>query len=100
MLTIQVVLSSVLSDHTLCIVLRQAGVFHEVEIIPEHFPAKALKVYLGAVFMSGTLSFEDIFRWLSHIFHPIFRWLKLYGLGDYHANRAALAAAGIKVGNK
>ncbi|KAJ7657451.1 hypothetical protein DFH06DRAFT_1328255 [Mycena polygramma] len=96
-LTCELVLAALLSDHTLRTVLMQAGVFHEPETVPAHFPARAFKIYLGAVLVTETLPFSGIDSWLGHIFQPIARWLKLYGLGDYHANRAALAAAGIKV---
>ncbi|KAJ7657421.1 hypothetical protein DFH06DRAFT_1409689 [Mycena polygramma] len=96
-LTCELVLAALLSDHTLRTVLMQAGVFHEPETVPAHFPTRAFKIYLGAVLVTETLPFSGIDSWLGHIFQPIARWLKLYGLGDYHANRAALAAAGIKV---
>jgi hypothetical protein len=95
---LQIVLKCLTSDHTLQSILIHAGVFHEPDIVPVHFPAKAFKVYIGALFLAETMPFENIDLWLDRIFMPIALYLKHRrgGVGDYWENRAELVAAGIK----
>ncbi|KAJ7183552.1 hypothetical protein C8R46DRAFT_516597 [Mycena filopes] len=99
-LTQELVLSALLSDRALASILVYAGVFHEAKTVPAHFPAKAFQVYLGAVLMSGTMSLEAMIAWIYPIFAPISVWFRGYGIGDYHENRAALAAVGVLFAKK
>ncbi|KAJ7077222.1 hypothetical protein C8R44DRAFT_755239 [Mycena epipterygia] len=98
-LTDEMVIKFLTSDHTLQAVLMKSGVFHQPRTVPVHFPAKAFKVYLGAVFLTETLPFARIQLWLNKIFRPIALSLrdKRAGVGDYQKNRAALVAAGIRI---
>ncbi|KAF7335522.1 hypothetical protein MVEN_02206000 [Mycena venus] len=100
-LTDELVLNSLTSNRTLQSVLMRTGVFSEPNIVPVHFPAKAFKVYLGALFLVEALPFACIFTWLNEIFMPIAHSLrhKPGGMGDYRENRAVLAAAGYELGS-
>ncbi|KAJ7470968.1 hypothetical protein FB451DRAFT_1252608 [Mycena latifolia] len=90
----ELVLGCLKSENTLQSVLIQAGVFHEPETVPAHLPAKALKIYLGTLFLSETMTFEAIESWLHHIFRPVVLELrhKPGHVGNYEENRARLAA--------
>ncbi|KAJ7692082.1 hypothetical protein B0H17DRAFT_1200667 [Mycena rosella] len=90
----EMVLRAVTSDQTLRTLLTQAGVYHESEI-PDHLPAKELKIYLGAALLLE-LKLGEIKDWLHHIFRPVVEELKQTpGRGDYEMNRARLAAVRI-----
>ncbi|KAJ7125560.1 hypothetical protein C8R43DRAFT_1111618 [Mycena crocata] len=94
-LTYELVLACLMSDRTLQTILVQGGVFHEMETVPAHYPAKALKVYIGAAFIAGQLSF-GFDSWMNRIFGSIVQSLKTRnwagGVDVYARNKAALAA--------
>ncbi|KAJ7125547.1 hypothetical protein C8R43DRAFT_1135391 [Mycena crocata] len=99
-LTDELVLSIFASDRTLKAVLTKAGALKELDP-PAIFAAKAFKVYLGALFITGTLTFEGISSWLWDIFDPVARRLKQKdGVASYHDNRTALVRAGMRVGKQ
>lgn len=96
----ELVLKHLTSDRALESVLMQIDVSHERDIVPAHFPAKALKVYLDVLLVVQMLPFQNISLWLESIFMPVTRSLKQKGVGEYRENRAILAAAGIKIGKQ
>ncbi|KAJ7131987.1 hypothetical protein C8R46DRAFT_1140946 [Mycena filopes] len=98
-LTPELVLSALLSYETLACILIQGGVFDQDDGIPDHFPAQTFLIYLGAVFTTKSRQFWQIDEnWLDPIFAPVAKWLSSRGVGDYHENRAALGAGGVRPG--
>lgn len=83
-----------MSDETLRTILIQSGALSEVTV-PAYFSARVFQIYLGALFLTSSLSYFKIDGWLRDLFRPVLRSLESEGVGSYVTNIARLAALGI-----